>query len=80
MYGETTSREFNEFTSKFGFYSLYLDEFSSTDLMKYYSKCAIELQNKNGKKKAIIRKHRSLPEREFNFEIVNEGIRKRGWI
>ena len=50
------------------------------DLMKYYSKCAIELQNRGGKKKAIIRKHRSLPERELNFEIVNEGIRKRGWI
>ena len=50
------------------------------DLMKYYSKCAIELQNRGGKKKAIIRKHRSLPERELNFEIVNEGIRKRGWL
>jgi len=50
------------------------------DLMKYYSKCIIELQNKNGRKKAIIRKHRSLPEKELNFEIVNEGIRKRGWL
>jgi hypothetical protein len=38
------------------------------------------LQNKEGKKKAILRKHRNLPERELNFEIVNEGIRKRGWI
>ena len=50
------------------------------DLLKYYCKCIIELQNKNGKKKAIIRKHRSLPEKELNFEIVNEGIRKRGWL
>ena len=50
------------------------------DILKYYSKCIIELQNKNGKKKAIIRKHRSLPEKELNFEIVNEGIRKRGWF
>jgi len=50
------------------------------DLMKYYSKCIIELQNNGGKKKAIIRKHRSLPEKELNFEIVNEGIRKKGWL
>lgn len=50
------------------------------DLMKYWSKCIIELQNKNGKKKAIIRKHRSLPEKELNFEILNEGIRRRGFF
>jgi DNA repair protein RadB len=50
------------------------------DLLKYYCKCIIELQNRGGKKKAIIRKHRSLPEKEMNFEIVNEGIRKRGWL
>ena len=50
------------------------------DLLKYYCKCIIELQNKNGKKKAIIKKHRSMPEKELNFEVVNEGIRKRGWL
>lgn len=50
------------------------------DLLKYWSKCIIELQNKGGKKKAIIRKHRSLPEKELNFEIVDEGIRKRRWL
>jgi len=50
------------------------------DLLKYYSKCIIELQNHGGKKKAIIRKHRSLPEKELNFEIVNEGIRKKGFF
>lgn len=50
------------------------------DILKYWSKCIIELKNKNGRKKAIIRKHRSLPESELNFEIVNEGIRKKGWI
>ena len=48
------------------------------DILKYWSKCIIELKNKNGKKKAILQKHRSLPSLEFNFEIVNEGIRKRG--
>lgn len=50
------------------------------DLLKYYCKCIIELQNKNGKKKAIIKKHRSMPEKELNFEVVNEGIRKRRWL
>ncbi len=50
------------------------------DLLKYYSKCIIELQNIGEKKKAVIRKHRSLPEKELNFEIVNEGVRKRGWL
>lgn len=50
------------------------------DLMKYWSKCIIELQSKGGRKKAVIRKHRSLPEKEFNFEIVNEGIRRKGFF
>jgi DNA repair protein RadB len=50
------------------------------DILKYWSKCIIELQNKNGKKKAIIRKHRSLPEKDMNFLIVEQGIMKRGWI
>lgn len=50
------------------------------DILKYWSKCIIEVQCKSGKKKAIIRKHRSLPEKELNFDIVNEGIRKRGWL
>lgn len=50
------------------------------DLLKYWSKCIIELQNNRGKKLAIIRKHRSIQEKELNFEIVNEGIRKKGWL
>ena len=50
------------------------------DLLKYWCKCIIELQNNKGKKKAILRKHRSLPVKELNFEIVNEGIVKRGWL
>ena len=50
------------------------------DILKYWSKCIIELQNKYGKKKAIIKKHRSLPEKELSFEIVNEGIRKKRWL
>ena len=50
------------------------------DLLKYWSKCIIELQNNNGKKRAIIRKHRSIQEKDLNFEIVNEGIKKKGWL
>ncbi|MAG02829.1 DNA repair and recombination protein RadB [Candidatus Pacearchaeota archaeon] len=50
------------------------------DILKYWSKCIIQLENKNGKKKAILKKHRSLAEKELNFEIINEGIQKRGWF
>jgi DNA repair protein RadB len=50
------------------------------DVVKYWSKCIIELNSKGGKRKAIIRKHRSLPPKEISFEILNEGIRKRGWL
>jgi len=48
------------------------------DLLKYWSKCLIELQNKDGKRTAILRKHRSLPEKELTFVITNPGIKKRG--
>jgi len=50
------------------------------DILKYWAKCLIELKYENGRRKAILRKHRSQPEKEFEFEIKNEGIRKRGWI
>ena len=50
------------------------------DLLKYWSKCLLELKNDRGKKTLILRKHRSLPEKTLEFEIVNLGIRKRGWI
>ena len=48
------------------------------DLLKYWSKCLIELKIENGKKIAILKKHRRLPEKDFSFFIVNEGIRKKG--
>jgi len=48
------------------------------DLLKYWSKCLIEIQNFNGKRKLILKKHRSLPQKELVFEIINQGIRKRG--
>src|SRR3989344_3337233 len=48
------------------------------DILKYWSKCVIELQKKDTKRTALIRKHRSIEEKTINFEIVNEGIRKKG--
>ena len=50
------------------------------DILKYWSKCLIELRNENNKRKLILKKHRSLPEKEMEFEIINSGIRKKGWI
>ena len=50
------------------------------DLLKYWSKCLLELKNDRGKRTLILRKHRSLPEKTLDFEIINSGIRKRGWI
>ncbi|MFW6233264.1 MAG: DNA repair and recombination protein RadB [Nanoarchaeota archaeon] len=50
------------------------------DLFKYWSKCIIELKNNKGKRKAILLKHRSLPQKEIIFEIKNKGIIKKTWI
>lgn len=50
------------------------------DILKYWSKCIIELKNNRGRRSAILRKHRSLPETEFEFEIIESGIRKKGWL
>lgn len=46
------------------------------DILKYGSKCLIELQvTPNGNRRAIVRKHRSLQsEREIIFKIVEGGI------
>jgi len=50
------------------------------DIMTYWSKCLIELVNEGGKRTAFLRKHRSLPEKKFPFQIIGLGIKKRGWI
>ncbi len=50
------------------------------DLFKYWSKCIIELKNDGRKKRAVLLKHRSLPQKEIIFEIKNKGIFRRGWI
>ncbi|MDP2628655.1 MAG: DNA repair and recombination protein RadB [Nanoarchaeota archaeon] len=47
------------------------------NLLKYWSKCIIELQQEGSKRKAILLKHRSLKEKELAFEIKNEGIFKK---
>ncbi len=44
------------------------------DLMAYSSKCLIELRHENGKRIAVLKKHRSLGERKTNFKIEEKGI------
>ena len=45
------------------------------DILAYTSKCLIEIQpHSKSHRKAILKKHRSIPEREVVFEIRNEGI------
>jgi DNA repair protein RadB len=47
------------------------------DLLKYGSKCLIELQKGEGVRVLLLRKHRSLVrENEFVFRIVSKGIEK----
>lgn len=48
------------------------------DLLKYWSKCIMELKNQKGKRTLVLKKHRSLPEKELEFEIINLGIKRKG--
>ena len=48
------------------------------DLFKYWSKCIIELKKQGNKRKAVLLKHRSLPQKEMAFEIRNKGIFRKG--
>ncbi|MEM4326067.1 MAG: DNA repair and recombination protein RadB [Candidatus Pacearchaeota archaeon] len=50
------------------------------DLFKYWSKTIIELRNDNGKRKAILLKHRSMPRKELDFEIKEKGVFRKGWF
>lgn len=50
------------------------------DIIRYWSKCLIELVRVDGRRIAHLRKHRSLAESSMTFQIVQEGIKKRGWI
>ncbi len=50
------------------------------DILRYWSKCLIELSNEKGRRSADLVKHRSLKESSLSFQIWNGGIRKRGWL
>ncbi|MFC1710932.1 DNA repair and recombination protein RadB [Nanoarchaeota archaeon] len=50
------------------------------DLFKYWSKCIIELKKEGNKRKAVLLKHRSLPQKEMSFEIRQKGIFRKRWI
>ncbi|MCK4428998.1 MAG: DNA repair and recombination protein RadB [Candidatus Aenigmarchaeota archaeon] len=53
-------------------------ELSGRDVVKYWSKCLVELKKVDDNKRlAILRKHRSLPEgKKVEFEITGTGIDK----
>ncbi len=47
------------------------------DILLYTSKCLVELESlHDGRRKLTIKKHRSLPQKELLFKIVEEGIVK----
>lgn len=50
------------------------------DILKYWSKCLIELVNDKGRRIAYLKKHRNMPEKNLPFQIYEKGIRKKGWI
>lgn len=50
------------------------------DIMRYWSKCLIELLQDDSRRFALLRKHRSLAAKKLEFQIVQEGIKKRGWL
>lgn len=50
------------------------------DIVRYWSKCLIELVNESGKRTAYLKKHRSIGDRSLTFQIHDGGIRKRGWL
>src|SRR3989344_5889987 len=50
------------------------------DLLKYWSKCIIELKLVGNRRKAILLKHRSLGQKEMNFEVKDKGIFKKRWL
>ena len=56
------------------------DKMVGGDILKYWGKCLIEIVNDRGSRTAYLRKHRSLPESSFAFQIKDDGIKKRGWI
>jgi DNA repair protein RadB len=56
------------------------DKMVGGDILKYWGKSLIELENDKGRRTVRLRKHRSLPEGSMQFQIYDGGVRKRGWI
>ena len=50
------------------------------DILQYWGKCLIELENDRGSRRAFLNKHRSMPQKSLAFQIYDKGVRKRGWI
>jgi DNA repair protein RadB len=50
------------------------------DLFKYWSKCIIEIYVEGNKRKAVLLKHRSMPQKEIEFIIKDKGIFRKGWL
>jgi DNA repair protein RadB len=50
------------------------------DILKYWSKCIIELRKQGRYRKAKLIKHRSLPEKKLDFYIIDKGIKKKGFF
>lgn len=50
------------------------------DIMKYWSKCIIELTKQGKARRARLVKHRSQPEKELDFYITKRGVRKKGFF
>jgi len=49
------------------------------DLLKYWSKCIVELRINKDRRHAILRKHRSLPRKDLSFYRTDKGIQKAGF-
>lgn len=72
-----TNQVYSEFLSKDDFEAGKEKSVSMVggDILRYWSKCIIELKIlPNSRRKAILRKHRSLKESELDFVITNQGI------
>jgi len=50
------------------------------DLFKYWCKCIIEIEKQGRNRTMILKKHRSLPEKRFEFVIKDKGIFKKSWL
>jgi len=77
-----TNQVYSEFVSREDFEKGIKGEVNIVggDLFRYWSKCILRLENNDGKRKVILVKHRSLPEKTMGFVIKDKGLFKRGWI